>query len=32
MREKILYVLGTAALLILAWNINAIARLPEETQ
>jgi heme exporter protein C len=32
MREKILYILGIAALLILAWNINAIARLPEETQ
>ena len=32
MREKILYVLGIAALAILAWNINAIARLPEETQ
>ena len=32
MREKILYVLGIAAIAILAWNINAIARLPEETQ
>ena len=32
MREKILYVLGIVALAILAWNINAIARLPEETQ
>jgi len=32
MRDKILYVLGGAAMLILAWNINAIARLPEETQ
>ncbi len=32
MRDKILYILGGAAMLILAWNINAIARLPEETQ
>jgi heme exporter protein C len=32
MRERIIYVLGIAALLILAWNINAIARLPEETR
>ncbi|MGD0496888.1 MAG: cytochrome c biogenesis protein CcsA [Bryobacteraceae bacterium] len=32
MREKILYLLGLAAIGILAWNINAIARLPEETQ
>jgi heme exporter protein C len=32
MREKILYVLGAAAIAILVWNINAIARLPGETQ
>src|ERR1035438_1151390 len=32
MRDKILYVLGAAALVILVWNINTIAQLPEETQ
>ncbi|MGA3098573.1 MAG: cytochrome c biogenesis protein CcsA [Bryobacteraceae bacterium] len=32
MREKILYILGAAAIAILVWNISAIARLPEETQ
>ncbi len=32
MREKILYGLGAIALIILVWNINTIARLPEETQ
>jgi heme exporter protein C len=32
MREKILYILGAAAIAILVWNINAIARLPEETR
>jgi heme exporter protein C len=32
MRDKILYALGIGALAILVWNINTIARLPEETQ
>ena len=32
MREKVLYILGAAALVILAWNTIAISRLPEETQ
>jgi heme exporter protein C len=32
MREKILYLLGAAAIAVLVWNINAIARLPEETR
>ncbi len=32
MRDKILYVLGMIALVILVWNIYAIAGLPEETQ
>ena len=32
MREKILYILGVAALVILVWNINTIAQLPEETR
>ncbi len=32
MREKILYGLGAIALVILVWNIYAIAQLPEETQ
>jgi heme exporter protein C len=31
MREKILYALGAVAIAILVWNINTIARLPEET-
>jgi heme exporter protein C len=31
MREKILYALGLVAVAILVWNINTIARLPEET-
>ncbi len=32
MREKVLYILGAAALVILAWNTITIAGLPEETQ
>jgi heme exporter protein C len=32
MRDKVLYILGAAALVILAWNTVAISRLPEETQ
>lgn len=32
MGDKLLYVLGAIALVILVWNINAIAGLPEETQ
>ena len=32
MRDKIVYVLGAVALIILVWNINTIAQLPEETQ
>ncbi|MBZ5725599.1 MAG: cytochrome c biogenesis protein CcsA [Acidobacteriia bacterium] len=32
MTNKILYVLGIAALAILVWNIYTIARLPEETR
>ena len=32
MRDKILYALGAIALVILVWNINTIAKLPEETQ
>ncbi|HYW45907.1 MAG TPA: cytochrome c biogenesis protein CcsA [Bryobacteraceae bacterium] len=32
MRDKILYALGAVALAILVWNINTIARLPEETR
>ena len=32
MRDKILYLLGAIALVILVWNINTIAHLPEETQ
>ena len=32
MRDKIIYFLGAVALVILVWNINTIAQLPEETQ
>ncbi len=32
MRDKVLYVLATVAIVILVWNIYTIARLPEETQ
>jgi heme exporter protein C len=32
MRDKILYAAGVIALVILVWNIYAIAQLPEETQ
>src|SRR5437899_9355531 len=32
MRDKILYLLGIISLAILVWNINTIARLPEETR
>jgi heme exporter protein C len=32
MRDKILYVLGAVVLMILVWNINTIAHLPEETR
>jgi heme exporter protein C len=32
MRDKILYGLGLTAIAVLVWNINAIARLPEETR
>jgi heme exporter protein C len=31
MRDKIIYFLGAVALVILVWNINTIAQLPEET-